>query len=122
MFWYADIINKFKKYYFNIFPSKKHFKKQLFNKLNLSKLTLGLFLYQVLKTYIFVFQKCFWNFFFNLLQNKFFSVLHCFDVLILKLNLKKILFQYIFKVKNTLKSNRNYVTKQVLSTQQTNSS
>jgi hypothetical protein len=122
MFWYADIINKFKKYYFNTFPSKKHFKKQLLNKLNLSKLTLGLFLYQVLKTYIFVFQKCFWNFFFNLLQNKFFSVLHCFDVLILKLNLKKILFQYIFKVKNTLKSNRHYVTKQVLSTQQTNSS
>jgi hypothetical protein len=99
MFWYADIINKFKKYYFNIFPSKKHFKKQLLNKLNLSELTLGLFLYQVLKTYIFVFQKCFWIFFFfNLLQNNFFSVLHCFDVLILKLNLKIIiLFQYIFK-------------------------
>jgi len=63
MFWYVDIINKFKKYYFNVFSSKKHFKKQLLNKLNLSKLTLGLFLYQVLKTYIFVFQKCFWNFF-----------------------------------------------------------
>jgi hypothetical protein len=99
MFWYADIINKFKKYYFNVFPSKKHFKKQLLNKLNLSKLTFGLFLYQVLKTYIFVFQKCFWIFIFNLLQNNFFSVLHCFDVLILKLNLKKIYYFNIFSSK-----------------------